>query len=120
MKGFKNTTRTRSGHTFSSGPREVGPYLRRSPMRKAVGGVVDTGSGNPVGNALTQRTPPISALDAVSGGKTPLRPGFKSGGSIGATKVAGTKAAKTVLEGHVNAPAPRGHKGLGKMLKKGC
>src|ERR1044071_4792880 len=104
MKGFKNSTKMRGGHNFGSpngGMREIRSYLRKPPvLRKAAGGLVDTGSGNPIGNALTQRTPPISALDAVSGGKTPLRPGYKGGGSVGGAKVAGTKAAKAVLRNH--------------------
>lgn len=41
--------------------------------RYAAGGKVS-------GNALTQRSNPTSQLDAESGGKTPLRPGFKRGG----------------------------------------
>lgn len=88
MKGFKNSTKTRSGHSFptnkgfsgSSGKvREVKSYTRKSPMRKAEGGAVTA-----PGNALTQRSAPQpSVLDAVSGGKSPLRPGFSRGGMSG-------------------------------------
>lgn len=84
MKGFKNSTRTRAGFSFpssagftaSTGKVQNIAYTRKTPHRKplmkAEGGVVDS--------ALQGRNEPSSALDQESGGKTPLRPGFKSGG----------------------------------------
>lgn len=39
--------------------------------------------GKVTGNATVQRSVPTTELDKVSGGKTPLRPGFKRGGKAG-------------------------------------
>lgn len=76
--------------------------------------------GGKVDSALTGRSEPTNALDAVSGGKTPLRPGFSKGGKSkrmgyakgGAVSAGEAKriAEKTVGE-HVRYPAPKGHKG---------
>lgn len=67
--------------------------------------------GRVAGNALVQRSNPTTEQDKVSGGKTPLRPGMKHGGSA--------NAAKSAIAAHVRAPKPRGHgvrkAGGGKM-----
>lgn len=69
MKGFKNT---------KTGPIYVGSFPTGAtpkfgdtmPQRFAVGGLVS-------------RTEPSNELDAESGGKTPLRPGYEGGGKVG-------------------------------------
>lgn len=93
MKGFKPT-----GHGMSSGfkfPSHMGftgstgnfttvsPYVRRRAF--ANGGFVQYESDHPQtigdqGSALVRRARASTALDEVSGGKTPVRPGFKRGG----------------------------------------
>lgn len=65
MKGFKNTTRTMSGHGFAAGG--------------TVGGVSDFRS-NLHGSSSVRREVPSSVEDAETGGKTPLRPGYAKGG----------------------------------------
>jgi hypothetical protein len=40
--------------------------------------------GKVTGNALTLRTEPTTELDRVSGGRSPLRPGYKRGGKMAA------------------------------------
>lgn len=93
MKGFRNSTKTVSGHTFpadrgftgSSGQVcEVSPYTRRAPVRTfAEGGRVDS--------SMTSREKPVTQSDVESGGRSPLRPGFAKGGALMAAK-RGTKA----------------------------
>lgn len=129
MKGFRDSSKMRSGFSFgsragfsaSTGKTQNISYTRKTPHRKpkafAEGGRV-------VDSAMQGRTPPSSALDAESGGTSPLRPGFKRGGRttpryakgglIPAHKVAAMEA-KKALSKHVATPAPKGHKGL-----KGC
>lgn len=78
MKGFKPTGNgPKLGHSFSSQHgfsgstgmvKNIGPYTRKTPCF-AEGG-----------SALTKRDKPATELDVESGGKTPLRPGFKKGG----------------------------------------
>ena len=132
MKGFKNSTRTKSGFSFpskagfssSSGKTQEVSYTRKVPRRGAAkfaeGGKVDmkktTGAmstaterkkmlpsllkrtvgatatpieerrlmkaegGKVRDSALTGRAVDVNALDAESGGKSPLRPGYKKGG----------------------------------------
>lgn len=124
MKGFKDSTRMRSGFNFgtqngftgSTGKTQQISYTRKVPKRKpahfAEGGRV-------VDSALQGRTPPSSALDQESGGTSPLRPGFKKGGAprfakggqIPAEKIA-ARQAKAAVASHVATPAPKGHKGL--------
>ena len=49
------------------------------PMKKAKGGPVVT-KGKEPGHALQQRDEPSNDMDQESGGRSPLRPGFKKGG----------------------------------------
>jgi hypothetical protein len=64
------------------------------------------------GNSVVKRgNPPFSQFDAEHGGREPLRPGYKKGGSI--SKVA-RKIAKSEVAAHVARPAPKGHKGFSK------
>lgn len=91
MKDFKNSTKTQNGFAFpaehgftgSTGMvKVVKPYTRKIPTVKLA-------TGGSVGNATTQRDQPSNELDEISGGKTPLRPGFAKGGKnwiAGATK----------------------------------
>jgi|JI102314A2RNA_FD_contig_123_50146_length_10278_multi_4_in_1_out_0_6 hypothetical protein len=81
MKGFKNSTRMKSGFSFpadkgfsgSTGKLQtIGGYTRAKPMRKATGGKVDS--------SMTSRAQPVTTADAESGGRSPLRPGFSRGG----------------------------------------
>lgn len=65
MKGFKNTTRTFSGHSFAQG----GP----------VGGVTDFHS-NTHGSALVRREVPSNEMQREGGGRGPLTPGYAHGG----------------------------------------
>lgn|ERR1700761_1159248 len=65
MKGFKNTTRTVSGHSFANG----GP----------VGGVADFHS-NLHGSALVRRETPSNEMEREGGGRGPLTPGYSKGG----------------------------------------
>jgi len=97
MKGFKPTGHgpssgfkfpTRMGFTGSTGAyTNVSPYVRRKGY--ANGGFVR--QDNPrmksdeigdQGSALVRRARSSNALDQESGGKTPLRPGFKRGGKL--------------------------------------
>lgn len=81
MKGFKNSTKMKSGHAFpadkgftgSTGKvKVIGGYTRAAPVRKATGGRVDS--------SMTNRSSPVTQADVEGGGKTPLRPGFARGG----------------------------------------
>jgi hypothetical protein len=65
MKGFRNTTRTLSGHSFAQG----GP----------VGGVTDFHS-NLHGSALVRREVPSNEMQREGGGRGPLTPGYATGG----------------------------------------
>lgn len=109
MKGFKDSTRMKSGFGFSSkhgftgstgNVQSVKGYTRKTPIRKATGGKVE---GIPVtkaspkdmvydgdattigdqGNAAELRTKSITEFDKGYGGKGPLRPGFAAGGPVG-------------------------------------
>jgi hypothetical protein len=103
MKGFKPTGfgpsagfkfPTKFGFTGSSGAyTNVQPYVRRRAF--ADGGFVRQDnprmkeeSPGDQGSALVRRAKSYCALDQESGGKTPLRPGYKDGGHwiAGATK----------------------------------
>jgi hypothetical protein len=90
MKGFKNTTRMKSGFSFPSKfgfsgstgtTQSIASYTRRKPLRKAQGGAVSTGGRVNTGSALTARTEPTTDLNREGGGRSPLRPGFSKGGS---------------------------------------
>lgn len=86
MKGFTPTAKhlgKMSGHQFppkfgfsgSTGAvKTVKPYTRSVPIKKAEGGSVDS--------ATIKRSEPSNQLDAETGGKSPLRPGFKRGGRM--------------------------------------
>jgi hypothetical protein len=103
MKGFKPTGYgpssgfkypARMGFTGSTGNiTQVSPYTRRlaksyvQPQKFAEGGFVRQDSPRmksdvigDQGSALTKRAKPYNALDQESGGKSPLRPGYKKGG----------------------------------------
>lgn len=90
------------------------------PFKYAEGGSVDS--------ALERRSKPTNELDVESGGRSPLRPGFKKGGKMRGAKCAigGPVKAKhggamksdlaqdkrmigAAIKKHVAAPKPRGH-----------
>lgn len=82
MRGFRNTSKMRSGHHFptkngfssSSGKtQEVRGYTRKVP-KYADGGSVDS--------SVIKRSDPMTEADAEHGGKGPLLPGYKKGGAI--------------------------------------
>lgn len=87
MKGFKPTGfgpsagfkfPAKLGFTGSTGAyTNVQPYVRRRAF--ADGGYVSKTVGD-TGSALVRRARPYTEEDRESGGKTPLRPGFKNGG----------------------------------------
>lgn len=117
MKGFKNSSKIKSGFHFpssagfsdSSGRMQTVRSYSRRVVRKAEGGMVDS--------PVIKRTEPMTEFDREYGGTGPLRPGFKKGGKIGALKSSLTakKAkdiAQKVVSKHVATPAPKGHKGL--------
>jgi hypothetical protein len=97
MKGFKPTGYgpssgfkfpARMGFTGSTGSvTSVAPYTRRKAF--ADGGFVrqdnprmKSESVGDSGSALQRRSRPTTQLDAESGGRSPLRPGFKRGGKL--------------------------------------
>ncbi len=93
MSGFKNTTRTVSGHHHWGGG-AVGGGTGGTINRLARGGAVDKIDENPGhaetypkegdrthGNSATQRANPPTRELEDHGGKTPLTAGFKKGGS---------------------------------------
>ena len=125
MKGFRNTTKIRSGFSFpakagftsSTGKVQNISYTRKTPHRKPL---MKAEGGRVNDSALIGRSEPDSALNQESGGKTPLRPGFTrggmaakyaKGGRIPDHKVA-AREAKMAVSKHVATPAPKGHKGL--------
>lgn len=89
MKGFKPTGYGPSagfkfpasfGFTGSTGAyTNVQPYVRRMPRAFKDGGYVSETVPDP-GSALVRRARPYTEEDRESGGKTPLRPGYKHGG----------------------------------------
>lgn len=116
MKGFKDSTRIRSGFRFpssagftgSTGRTQSISYTRRTPKRmpksaagkegstvinsqsgKKSGVVYKAEGGRVVDSAMQGRVPPSSALDQESGSNTPLRPGFTRGGYAGKYKKGG-------------------------------
>jgi hypothetical protein len=115
MKGFKPTGYgpsagfkfpTRMGFTGSTGKfTTVAPYTRR---KFADGGFVrqdnprmQTGTLDE-GSALVRRARATNDLDQESGGKTPIRPGFKNGGR---NWIAGATKNKGALHRALNVPA---------------
>lgn len=90
MKGFKPTGFGPSagfkypssmGFTGSTGSvTNVSPHTRRIGFAK--GGYVSKTVGDP-GSSMVRRAKPSTEADRESGGKSPLRPGFASGGRMG-------------------------------------
>lgn len=83
IKGFKHTGR---GPTYGAHKAPTGKAVGK-PMCFAEGGMVPrmktmTDEAMMQTNATEQRDKPLTDLDRVSGGKSPLRPGFKKGGPI--------------------------------------
>lgn len=72
--GFRDTTRTMAGHHPWSGG--------------AIGGV-ENFHPDPMGHALIQRQTPTTQVDVEAGGRNPLRPGYKTGGTIDKLKEGG-------------------------------
>jgi hypothetical protein len=115
MKGFKPTGYgpsagfkfpARFGFTGSTGAyTNVQPYVRVKPRAFKNGGYVSESVPDP-GHATVQRSRPYTEEDRESGGKTPLRSGFKDGGKIPAKKMA--KTANSTM---------RKRAGLAKMRK---
>jgi len=120
MKGFKNSTRMRSGFTYptsagfttSTGKVQNISYSRKTPRRGpakfAEGGQIDSSLHSFKGD---------SQLNVEHGPSGGLRPGFTrggyaakyaKGGQIPSAKV----AAREAVAKHVATPAPKGHKGL--------
>lgn len=91
MKGFKPTGYgptsgfkfpASMGFTGSTGAyTNVQPYVRRAPRAFKDGGYVSQMVGDQ-GHALVQRSRPYTNEDQESGGKSPLRRGFKKGGMV--------------------------------------
>lgn len=91
MKGFKPTGYgptagfkfpASMGFTGSTGAyTNVQPYVRRTPRAFKDGGYVSETVGDQ-GHALVQRSRPYTNEDQQSGGKSPLRRGFKKGGKV--------------------------------------
>lgn len=91
MKGFKPTGYGPSagfkfpasyGFTGSTGAyTNVQPYVRMKPRAFKDGGYVSKTVGD-AGHALVQRDRPTTNEDQQSGGKSPLRRGFKKGGRM--------------------------------------
>ena len=75
MRDFRDTTRTIMGHQPWNG--------------SAVGGVANF-HPDTLGHALIQRQVPTTQVDVAGGGRSPLRPGYKTGGTIDPLKKGGT------------------------------
>jgi hypothetical protein len=113
------------------GLRNGGPVHQKA--KYAEGGAVR----EPVGHSAVQRSLPTTTADAENGGKSELRPGFKTGGTVSKNRFAkggksryaaggsvgmakggdvaqGKKMIATAIKKHVAAPKPRGH-GVKKM-----
>lgn len=80
-------------------PKSIPPMRTVQPVRPGRGGMAQYADGGVVrqdamktstigdqGNATTQRDRPTSVQDQESGGKSPLRPGYKTGGGVGSFK----------------------------------
>lgn len=118
IKGFKNTGNgpklghsfsTKSGFSGSTGKTQnVRGYTRAMPKAcYAEGGAVSRRADS----ALIDRSIPVTQFDKESGGKTPLRPGFKGGGFI-------QKAIKHPGALHKALGVPQGEKIPAKKLAK--
>lgn len=115
MKDFKMGKKTITGHDFptdfgfsgSTGKvKSVAPYTRSVPQKYAQGGKVEKISE---GHSTTLRDQPANELDAETGGKTPLRPGFAKGGKM-----------KKALGGPVRAAKGGALSAAGKGMKSGA
>jgi hypothetical protein len=124
MKGFKDSTRMRSGFKFpdkagftsSSGSvQTVRGYTRRVP--KARGGYVSgpTTVGDQ-GHSAVQRSRPVTEFDKQHGGKGPLAAGFAKGGRAPKRSVVKAEIRKAMAE-HVRKARPVGH-GVGSFNSK--
>lgn len=107
MKGFKHTGNgPRAGHSF---PASHGFHGSTSPLRKAIGGMVD--EHKPVREgAISRGKPPMTEQLAEHGGKTPLLDGYKKGGRIVEFK-SGGRVVRFATGGKVRKPkfAKGGH-----------
>lgn len=136
MKDFKQGKKIQSGHDFPSdfgfsgstgAVTQVSPYTRANPLKLAKGGKVES---MPDGNAATLRNEPANQMDAETGGKSPLRPGFSKGGRMkkalggpvraakGGALAAVGKTVKSAAEKKVAAAKPKGapaRKGFGSF-----
>jgi len=111
-----------------------GPMMRskggKAKPKFAEGGYANNGiktSGLNQGNATDQRSDPSNNMNQQTGGKTPLRQGFKAGGPLrratggpvtaarGGDVAQDRKMIKQAINKHVAAPKPRGHGVPGKM-----
>lgn len=83
MKGFKNSTKMVSGHNFATGGTvnrfATGGIINRFAGGGEVGGL-DANRPDMSGHAQVQREIPSTEELASGGGRTPLNPGYKSGG----------------------------------------
>ena len=92
MKGFRDTTKTISGHNFAKSGHTFQAYFpqkRPAPGRGAGPGRVEglTDHGNPndsgmAGHAGINRQVPSTVNDEEHGGKSPLNPGYAKGGGF--------------------------------------
>lgn len=82
MKGFKNTTRTQTGHNPSAAGRTVGRVARFAQGGSVPGGIngVADFHSDMDGSSSVKRQVPSSVEDADTGGTSPLRPGYAAGG----------------------------------------
>lgn len=132
MKGFRPTGYgpsagfrfpARLGFSGSTGSvTNVAPYVRR---KYATGGFVrqdkprmKSESVGDSGSALVRRAKPTTQLDAESGGRTPLRPGFAFGGTSAKAVKAAMAKAQQQQGGQSPAVAvvPRGRGPLAQMI----
>lgn len=143
MKGFKPTGYGPSagfkfpasfGFTGSTGAyTNVSPYVRQKPRAFRDGGYVSEKAADP-GHALVQRNRPYTNEDQQSGGRSPLRRGFKDGGknwikgaikhpgalhkSLGVPEGQKIPAKKLAKAAHSDNPTMRRRANLAKTLKK--
>lgn len=122
MKGFKPTGYGPSagfkfpasyGFTGSTGAyTNVQPHVRHKPRAFKDGGYVSEKAGDP-GHALVQRDRPYTNEDQQSGGRSPLRRGFKSGGKMRKARGGPVRGALSSMVGKakqqqmMKAPAPK-------------
>lgn len=134
MKGFKPMKNGRKsgfqfphsfGFTGSTGKvTQVSGYSRSKFASggavKRVGRMTVTKMGD-VGHATVQRSKPTTDLDQKTGGRTPLRRGFKNGGNVlkrsGALRAAGACKANGGAARKVPQPVSRARPGFGGAIK---